>query len=101
MGLGYCPKCDSLQGVGLACAHVAAAAARPAPRFDAELLEYGDVDDMHLGIIYWVAFCRACIERLALPQSGTFASRAVVDAACLEVEGVCGGCLHRWLQHST
>ena len=97
MGLGLCPKCGSLQGVAIACRHVAVAASGSAPRFDAEFREYGDADDADLGIIYGVAFCRGCIDRLGLPPSGAFASRAVVDAASAEVDGVCGGCLQRWL----
>lgn len=97
MGLGHCLKCGSLQGVALACSHVVAAASSAAPRVDAEFHRYGDADDADLGLIYPVTFCRACIDRLRLPPDGAYASRAVVDEACGAVEGVCGGCLERWL----
>ena len=100
MGLGYCPKCGSLQGVALACPHVVAAASSAALRFDAEFRRYGDADDADLGLIYPATFCRACIDRLGLPPDGAYASRAVVDEACGAVEGVCGGCLELWLTGS-
>jgi hypothetical protein len=97
MGLGHCSRCGSLQGVALACRHVVAAASSAAPRFAAEFLRYGDADDADLGLIYPATFCRACIDRLGLPPNGAYAPRGVVDAACGEVDGVCSGCLQRWL----
>ena len=97
MGLGQCSKCGSLRGVAIACRHVVAAASDSTPRFEAEYREYGDADDTDLGVIYEVTFCRGCIDRLGLPPSGAFVSQALVDAAIAETDGVCGGCLQRWL----
>ena len=48
MGLGHCPKCNSLQGVALACRHVTAATSSDATRIDAEFRQYGDADDADL-----------------------------------------------------
>ena len=96
MGYGYCSKCESMQGVALACKHVVAAIASGDICVDASNLEYGDADDRDLGITYCVTFCQGCIDRLALPPSGAFLARTVVDEACGAAEGVCGGCLVRW-----
>ena len=97
MGLGQCPRCGSVQGVGLACLHVTAAVGAAASRFDAEFREYGDAADPDLGMICGAVFCRRCIDRLALPPSGAFVPPAVEAAASEVVEGVCGGCLARWV----
>jgi hypothetical protein len=98
MGIGHCSKCGSRHIQGLACSHVVEAAFASAPRFEAEVLQYGDVDAPHLGLIYSAAFCRACIVCLALPPSGSFLSVDAVVRASEPVGGVCGGCLLRWLE---
>ena len=95
--MGECPKCGSVQGVGLACRHVAVGVAAAVPRFDAEFREYGDAGNPALGIICGAVFCRSCLDRLALPPSGMLVTPAVEAAAGGVVEGVCGGCLGRWL----
>ncbi|HEY1191657.1 MAG TPA: hypothetical protein VGE74_28750 [Gemmata sp.] len=97
MGLGYCQKCGSDQGVALACRHVVAAITASAPRLGAEYREYRDEGEPGREPVLGAAFCRECIDRWSLPPSGTPAMWAVVDAAAGEVEGVCGGCLRRWL----
>jgi hypothetical protein len=97
MGWGHCPKCDSLQGVARACRHVVDAVSASAPWFDAEFREFRDEGSPEGERVLGAFFCRACIDRSSLPPSGSPALWAVVDAAGGEVEGVCGGCLRRWL----
>jgi hypothetical protein len=93
-----CEKCGgSQQGIAIACRHVVSAVKTSAPWFDADYRAYGDVDDSDLGIIYMVFFCLPCIDRLGLPPNGTYLSKKLADSACAETDGVCGGCLGRWM----